>query len=169
MAFQYLSSAHVDEELLMRLKELRTFISVEKNYPAYMVFPDKTLEEMASRFPTTLGEMESIYGVGKTKLRQYGEVFLSEILRYIEERNSVGIGDNEEAGIPQNMSSGVNDLRISVSTVSYSPIEIENFEEICLVSNGLLKVLRGVCRISVELQIIIQLPTNLFKVFNFYW
>jgi len=161
MAFQYLSSAHVDEELLMRLKELRTFISVEKNYPAYMVFPDKTLEEMASRFPTTLGEMESIYGVGKTKLRQYGEVFLSEILRYIEERNSVGIGDNEEAGIPQNMSSGVNDLRISVSTVSYSPIEIENFEEICRQLDYYLEFYRNAAYTPENLQQAITDKTNL--------
>ena len=83
MAVQYSSAKPVDNELLMRLKELRTSIAVHKKSPAYVVFPDKTLIEMATKLPTTINELESLYGVGITKSKQYGEAFLHEIISYI--------------------------------------------------------------------------------------
>jgi ATP-dependent DNA helicase RecQ len=48
--------------------------------PAYVVFPDKTLIEMAEKRPTTLDEMIGISGIGARKLESYGKAFLEVIL-----------------------------------------------------------------------------------------
>jgi ATP-dependent DNA helicase RecQ len=69
-------SADVDQDLYQALRALRRELAEEKNVPAYVVFSDATLLEMAARRPTTLGELGSISGVGPTKLMRYGEVFL---------------------------------------------------------------------------------------------
>ncbi len=130
MAVQYSSAIPVDNELLMRLKELRTSIAVRKNSPAYVVFPDKTLIEMATKLPTTMDEMESIYGVGLTKSKQYGEAFLHEIISYINERDADVALSHDVSTSLKRMNSGVNDMQIFVSPVTYEPIEIENFKEI---------------------------------------
>ena len=130
MAAQYSSQNQVDNELLMRLKELRTSIAVRKKSPAYFVFPDKTLIELDTKFPTTMDEMESIYGVGITKSKQYGPAFLDEIVHYLNERNSDRATNGDIPAESRRMNSGVNDMQISVSPVTFEPIEIENFDEI---------------------------------------
>ena len=130
MAYQYTPAGSFDEELLLRLKEVRTSIAVRKSIPAYYIFPDKTLIDMAVKVPTTLEEMEAVYGVGKTKNRQYGEAFLDEIIRYVEENGTAREKQADRPDAPRKLSSGVNDMLISISPVSYDPIIIENFEEI---------------------------------------
>ncbi|WP_419909892.1 DNA helicase RecQ [Hoeflea sp.] len=72
-----LSSA--DEDLLVKLKALRLDLARERNVPAYVVFPDATLIEMASSRPADLDALAGINGVGPKKLGEYGEVFLAEI------------------------------------------------------------------------------------------
>ena len=47
--------------------------------PAYIVFPDRTLIEMAETRPRTLDEMARIGGVGAKKLERYGAAFLEVI------------------------------------------------------------------------------------------
>jgi ATP-dependent DNA helicase RecQ len=47
--------------------------------PAYVVFPDRTLIEMAERKPATLDQMMGITGVGTKKLESYGAAFLEVI------------------------------------------------------------------------------------------
>src|SRR5262249_45615172 len=47
--------------------------------PAYMIFSDATLLEMAARRPKTEDELRGVSGVGPKKLVQYGEAFLAEI------------------------------------------------------------------------------------------
>lgn len=71
--------AEGDQELLAALKALRLEIAREKNLPAYVVFPDATLMEMANERPATLDEMADINGVGPRKLEGFGEVFLEVI------------------------------------------------------------------------------------------
>ena len=67
----------VDAELFERLRVERRRIAEEKNVPAYVVFSDATLAEMAARKPTSSGELAQISGVGPTKLARYGDQFLS--------------------------------------------------------------------------------------------
>ena len=71
--------AEGDQHLLAALKSLRLELAREKNVPAYVVFPDATLMEMARERPATLDEMANINGVGPRKLEGFGEIFLKEI------------------------------------------------------------------------------------------
>lgn len=65
--------------LLSKLKALRRELAREEGVPAFMVFPDKTLLDMADRRPATLDEMAAVHGVGQRKLAQYGEAFLEAL------------------------------------------------------------------------------------------
>jgi ATP-dependent DNA helicase RecQ len=69
-----------DEALLARLRDLRRTISREESVPAYVVFPDRTLAEMAVRRPTTTGALGQIKGVGPVKIEKYGARFLEVVL-----------------------------------------------------------------------------------------
>ena len=63
--------------LLGRLRELRSAIAREDKVPAYVVFPDRTLAELALRRPRTEHAMAQVRGVGPAKLDKYGERFLA--------------------------------------------------------------------------------------------
>ncbi len=69
-----------DTELFEVLRRRRSALAKEQRVAAYVVFADKTLIDMARRKPKNAAEMAAVHGVGETKLRQYGEVFL-EIIR----------------------------------------------------------------------------------------
>jgi ATP-dependent DNA helicase RecQ len=66
-----------DGALLDRLRKLRRTIAKEEQVPAYVVFPDRTLAEIAVRRPRTPSALAGIRGVGPTKLDRYGERFLA--------------------------------------------------------------------------------------------
>jgi ATP-dependent DNA helicase RecQ len=65
-----------EQSKLEQLKMLRTKIAKEQEVPAYIVFNDKTLIEMATRLPTSREEMLDIGGVGERKFEHYGDAFL---------------------------------------------------------------------------------------------
>ena len=69
-----------DAALLAALKTLRTKLAQTQKVPAYVVFSDRTLIELATHRPASLGAMREIHGVGDTKLERYGAAFL-EVLR----------------------------------------------------------------------------------------
>ena len=74
--------AMVSEEnapLLSALKAKRRFFAEQMNAPAYVVFNDRTLIEMAEKRPMTLDDMARISGVGAKKLETYGAAFLAVI------------------------------------------------------------------------------------------
>ena len=71
--------ADEDAGLLAALKALRRQLAEEAGVPAYVVFADRTLIEMAERRPETLDAMMGITGVGAKKLESYGRAFLSVI------------------------------------------------------------------------------------------
>jgi ATP-dependent DNA helicase RecQ len=64
---------------LAALKALRMDLARRQDVPAYVIFPDRTLMEMASRRPKTIAELATIHGVGTAKLKRYGETFLAAI------------------------------------------------------------------------------------------
>jgi ATP-dependent DNA helicase RecQ len=51
--------------------------------PAYVIFSDVSLREMARNYPTTAIEFRRIPGVGEQKLKDFAEAFLSEIKNYL--------------------------------------------------------------------------------------
>jgi ATP-dependent DNA helicase RecQ len=68
-----------DEELFERLRGLRRKIADERDVPAYIIFSDATLREMAGACPQTRSEFAQIAGVGQQKLKEFAEPFLAEI------------------------------------------------------------------------------------------
>jgi ATP-dependent DNA helicase RecQ len=66
-----------DARLFEALKGLRLELARERSVPAYVIFPDATLIEMATTRPSTLSEMARINGVGPKKLSEFGGEFLS--------------------------------------------------------------------------------------------
>ncbi len=63
-------------EIFEKLRSLRRKIASEENLPAYRVFNDKTLLEMAETLPQDPTQMLRIGGVGEVKFKRYGEAFL---------------------------------------------------------------------------------------------
>jgi ATP-dependent DNA helicase RecQ len=68
-----------DSGVLGVLKELRSSIARAEKVPAYIVFPDRTLAEMAVRRPRSLTALADVRGVGAVKLEKYGERFLDAL------------------------------------------------------------------------------------------
>ena len=71
--------AEEDASLLSALKAKRRALAEAAGVPAYVIFPDRTLIEMAERRPATLDDMLSITGIGAKKLESYGAAFLAVI------------------------------------------------------------------------------------------
>ena len=71
--------AEEDAPLLSALKARRRALADAAEVPAYVVFSDRTLIEMAERRPATLDAMAGISGVGAVKLERYGRAFLEVV------------------------------------------------------------------------------------------
>jgi ATP-dependent DNA helicase RecQ len=69
--------ADKDLGLWEALRACRQTLANEHNVPAYVIFHDKTLQEMLAFRPQTAAEMLDISGVGQTKLDRYGDRFLA--------------------------------------------------------------------------------------------
>ncbi|MFT4250360.1 MAG: UvrD-helicase domain-containing protein [Candidatus Woesearchaeota archaeon] len=70
------SSASRDDEAYASLKKWRSEVAAQKSLPAYCVFSDKTLRELATRKPSSLAELEAIHGIGPSKRVEFGEAVL---------------------------------------------------------------------------------------------
>lgn len=68
-----------DAPLLSALKAKRRALAEAAKVPAYVVFNDRTLIEMAETRPATLDQMARVSGVGAKKLERYGDAFLQII------------------------------------------------------------------------------------------
>jgi ATP-dependent DNA helicase RecQ len=76
-------SIECDEALFDRLRQLRKRLADERDVPAYIVFSDVSLRQMARDYPADERDMARISGVGQKKLEEYGAVFLDEIAGYV--------------------------------------------------------------------------------------
>src|SRR5437667_656521 len=72
-----------DESLFERLRVLRRKLADERDVPAYVIFSDVSLREMARSYPTTANAFRRIPGVGEQKLKDFAEPFLNEIKDYL--------------------------------------------------------------------------------------
>jgi len=78
-------SIEYDQELFEKLRVLRKRIANQRGVPPFIIFGDVALQEMAFYFPQSLESFANISGVGKEKLSQFGEIFLSAIKPYVME------------------------------------------------------------------------------------
>jgi ATP-dependent DNA helicase RecQ len=72
-----------DEALFEQLRVLRRKLADERDVPAYIIFSDVALREMARACPTTTAEFSQIPGVGQQKLRDFGQPFTAAIRSYL--------------------------------------------------------------------------------------
>ncbi len=71
-----------EKNLFEELKTIRAKLAKDNNLPAYVIFHDKTLIELATKKPQSPQEMLTINGIGETKLERYGEEFLQAIAEF---------------------------------------------------------------------------------------
>jgi ATP-dependent DNA helicase RecQ len=75
-----------DPDLFEALKVVRRKIADEHEVPAYVIFSDKTLKDMAAKVPHSSAEFRQVSGVGDVKLEAYGSIFLRAIAEWEEGR-----------------------------------------------------------------------------------
>lgn len=76
------SSLSVDETLFNQLRKIRKDFAMAENVPAYVIFSDASLDEMAKQKPMTEQDLLLISGVGEHKLNKYGQAFLNAIIDF---------------------------------------------------------------------------------------
>lgn len=69
----------LDSALLAALKAVRLRLARERQVPAFVIFSDRTLIDMAERCPRDLDAFAAVNGVGAAKLKDFGEIFLGAI------------------------------------------------------------------------------------------
>ncbi len=76
-----------EHELFEALRTLRRACAEREGVPAYIVFSDATLRELATYLPLSLEAMRRIGGFGDVKIERYGKEFLQAIFSYCAEHN----------------------------------------------------------------------------------
>ena len=69
-----------DKSLYNAIREWRKKTADEENVPPYVIFGDKTLEELVEKKPRNQGELRNVFGIGSVKAEKIG----SQVLRLIE-------------------------------------------------------------------------------------
>ncbi len=72
-----------DDAMFVRLKKLRKHLADEKGIPAYLVFSDAVLLQMAAQCPSTEDDLLKISGIGPKKIAHYGAIFLKELKKQV--------------------------------------------------------------------------------------
>ncbi len=75
-----------DEALFEQLRGVRKRLASEQGVPPYIVFSDRTLHDMARRFPITEQELLQVTGVGEAKLERYGQAFTEAIAAFCAQK-----------------------------------------------------------------------------------
>jgi DNA helicase-2/ATP-dependent DNA helicase PcrA len=75
-----------DSTLLEELRAWRLEQSLRDSVPAYVIFPDSTLRELATQRPETIPQLQAVSGFGPKRIAQYGE----DVLRIVKSRTAGG-------------------------------------------------------------------------------
>jgi ATP-dependent DNA helicase RecQ len=78
--------AEVDQELFQLLRKKRAELAQKQGVPAFVIFGDKSLRDMATIKPVTRAAFATVYGVGDHKLRIYSDTFIAVIKKYFEDK-----------------------------------------------------------------------------------
>ncbi len=82
-----------DEVLFERLRALRKQLADERKVPAYVIFGDATLRQMARDYPDRPAAMAGITGMGEKKRAEFAEVFARAIATFLETNPRVRFND----------------------------------------------------------------------------
>lgn len=124
-----------DKVLFAMLKDLRKKVAKSNNLPPYVIFQDPSLDDMATKYPITLEDLEKVHGVGKNKAHKYGQPFVELIATYVEENDIVrpddfvvktsGEKSRKKIAIIQNI-----DKKVDIEVIAKSlGVEIKEFIE----------------------------------------
>lgn len=80
--------SRINHELFERLRQKRSQLAQSKGVPAFVIFGDRTLKEMALKAPQKREEFGKLFGVGEHKLEHYSEPFLNVIQTYLNEKTN---------------------------------------------------------------------------------
>jgi len=83
------TAGRYNRELFDRLKLVRRRLAEERDVPPYVIFSDRTLQEMCRLFPVTDAALSGVSGVGTKKLMEYGPVFMGEIGSFLKEHPGI--------------------------------------------------------------------------------
>ncbi len=97
-----------EPELFEQLRQLRRSIAEEQNVPPFVIFGDKTLQEMAFVLPQSLPSLGKIFGVGERKLKQFGAQFLIVIQVYAKVHKMKEREQDSDADVPSSRTPNVN-------------------------------------------------------------
>jgi ATP-dependent DNA helicase RecQ len=79
--------------LFEHLRTVRKQLADAQDVPAYVIFDNKTLIQMAAQLPRTMQEFRDISGIGQTKAQHYGGTFLNEISRFVAMHPELGAAE----------------------------------------------------------------------------
>ena len=85
-----------DVILFERLRTLRTELSQKEGVPAYLVFTDTSIRQMARTYPTTPDAFRRIAGVGDRKLEELGPTFMAAISDHLRTNERQQFGERHE-------------------------------------------------------------------------
>jgi len=77
----------VDRGLFEHLRKIRREMAENSGLPAYTIFSDRTLRDLARRRPTTLTHFSDTHGIGNAKLKRFGDRFCGEISSYCDDKD----------------------------------------------------------------------------------
>ncbi len=85
-----------DSALLTLLKSVRTQLAKKQDVPPFMIFSDASLVDMANKQPTNNDDFLEVHGVGKFKLKKYGQIYLETIANYHQFQDEYDNDTDEE-------------------------------------------------------------------------
>ena len=94
------SPPNADPTLFARLKQVRVEIANAEGVPAFVVFHDRSLLDMAAHRPKNLEQLSACHGVGALKLERYGERFLAALKDAADIPPSAEVSHAAEQGKP---------------------------------------------------------------------
>jgi ATP-dependent DNA helicase RecQ len=96
-----------DEALFAKLRDLRKRLADERNVPAYIVFSDVSIRQMARYYPRDAAAFSRISGVGQKKLEEFGSVFMHEISEHLRNHPKQVFADEPTVQIAESVKEGV--------------------------------------------------------------
>lgn len=108
-----------EKDLFDELKNVRNNIAKQENIPAYIIFSDATLLELATYLPKDKEEISRISGFGEVKLARYGQTFLSVVTAYCS-KNNLESKITEKVQRREHSSKASREVETETKTVSYN-------------------------------------------------
>jgi ATP-dependent DNA helicase RecQ len=111
----------VDKDLFDALRHLRRRFAEQRQVQPYIVFSDATLRDLARVRPSTPEAMRLVYGVGETKLRDFGEAFLTLVREHCQQH---GLSMDESAPAPSSRRATSEGTEVRPGSVPHRAFEL---------------------------------------------